>query len=77
MNDLRTKLAQEWAKKHDIQLNLFPEQLLKEEKTTEREKRLTDKEFAEMCKKAEVEPGSLAKTIFTESIESPLKKNID
>jgi len=70
MNDLRTKLAQEWAKKHDIQLSLFPEQLLKEEKTTEREKRLTDKEFAEMCKKAKVEPGSLAKTIFTRSIES-------
>jgi len=70
MNDLRTKLAQEWAKKHDIQLTLFPEQLLKEEKTTERGNRLTDKEFKEICKKARVEPGSLAKTIFTESIKS-------
>ncbi len=69
MNDLRTKLAQEWAKKHNIQLSLFPEQLLKEKKTTEKEKRLTDKEFKEMCKKAKVEPGSLAKTIFTESLE--------
>ena len=70
MNDLRTKLAQEWAKKHDIQLNLFPEQLLEEEKTTEKEKRLTDKEFAEMCKTARVDRKSLAKTVFTESLKS-------
>jgi len=45
-------------------------QYLKEEKTTEREKRLTDKEFKEICKKAKVDPGSLAKTVFTESLES-------
>ncbi|MBA7575570.1 hypothetical protein ES695_09580 [Candidatus Atribacteria bacterium 1244-E10-H5-B2] len=70
MNDLRTKLAQEWAKKHNIQLSLFPEQLLKEEKTTEREKRLTDKEFKEMCKKARVDQKSLADTVFTRSLKS-------
>ena len=70
MNDLRTKLAQEWAKKHNIQLSLFSEQLLKEEKTTEREKRLTDKEFKEMCKKARVDQKSLADTVFTRSLKS-------
>lgn len=69
MNDLRAELAREWAEKHDIQLSLFPEQLLKEEKTTEKEKRLTDKEFKEMCKEARVDRKSLAKTVFTESLE--------
>ncbi|MBA7548129.1 hypothetical protein ES705_40575 [subsurface metagenome] len=92
MNDLRTELAQEWAKEHHIQLSLFNREYQIELKATSRERKLNkessekareicqgiegnkgnldEKEFKEMCKKAGVEPGSLAKTVFTESIKN-------
>jgi len=63
----RIEEALKWCKKRGIeseQLSLFDKQFKRKKK-----KELSDKEFKEMCKKAKVEPGSLAKTIFTESIE--------
>lgn len=84
MNE-RTKLAREWAVKHNIQLSLFNREYQIDLKATNKQRRLNKessekargicqgiraKEFKQMCKKAGVEPGSLAKTIFTESIES-------
>lgn len=86
MNYKRTKLAREWAKKHNIQLSLFDREDLKEVKATNREKKtnklkneekskeicqgIRAKEFEQMCKKARVDRKSLAKTIFTESLKS-------
>lgn len=53
MNDLRTKSAREWAKKHNIQLSLFDRGYLKQIKATKREKKankLKDKEKSkEIC----------------------------
>lgn len=54
MNDLRAKLAREWALKHNIQLSLFSRQDLKEREATKREKKLTEKlkdkeEFKAIC----------------------------
>ena len=66
-DDERTSQALKWCKKRNIsskQLSLFDKQFRKE-----KSKHLSDEEFKEMCKKAKVDPGSLAKTIFTESIE--------
>ncbi|MBA7519068.1 hypothetical protein ES705_11142 [subsurface metagenome] len=93
MNDIRSELAREWAKEHNIQLSLFSRQYEEEREATKREKKanklkneerfkeicrgiksdqeeLSEKEFNNMCKKAGVEPGSLAKTVFTESLKS-------
>jgi len=86
MNDLRSELAREWAKKHNIQLSLFSRQYLKEVKATNREKKtnklkneekskeicqgIKAKEFEQMCKKARVDRKALAKTVFTESLKS-------
>ena len=68
------------------QLNLFGrEYQRRQNKASKREKKLNKKvsekdkeicqgirakEFKEMCKEAKVEPGSLAKTVFTESLKS-------
>ncbi|MBA7567020.1 hypothetical protein ES708_08720 [subsurface metagenome] len=54
MNDLRAELAQEWAKKHNIQLSLFSRQDLKEREATKRERKLTEKvkdkeKFKDIC----------------------------
>ncbi len=85
MSDLRAELAREWAKEHHIQLSLFNREYQIDLKATNKQRRLNKessekskdicqgiraKEFKQMCKKAGVEPGSLAKTIFTESIKN-------
>jgi len=67
-NNERISQALKWCKKRNIsskQLNLFDKQFRKE-----KAKHLSNKEFKEMCKKAKVEPGSLADTVFTRSIKS-------
>ncbi|RXG66408.1 hypothetical protein ES695_03235 [Candidatus Atribacteria bacterium 1244-E10-H5-B2] len=85
MDDLRAELAREWAKKHNIQLSLFDREYQIKLKATNKQRRLNKessekskdicqgiraKEFKQMCKKAGVETGSLAKTVFTRNIES-------
>jgi len=67
-DDERIERALAWCKKRNIkseQLNLFDRQFRKE-----KAKHLSDKEFKEMCKKAKVDPGSLADTVFTRSLKS-------
>ena len=49
MNDLRTELAREWAKKHNIQLSLFSREYQIELKATSRERKL-NKESSEKSK---------------------------
>jgi len=82
----RLESALAWCKKREIkQLNLFNREYQIELKATSKEKKLNKessekskdickgiraKEFKEMCKEAKVEPGSLAKTVFTESLKS-------
>lgn len=68
MENERIEASLNWCKKRNIgskQLNLFDRQFKKKKK-----KELSEKEFKEMCKKAKVEPGSLADTVFTRSIKS-------
>lgn len=66
MNNKRIEKALKWCEENHIrkteQLSLFA-------KLVKRKKKLDKKEFKEMCKKAKVEPGSLCKTIFTESLK--------
>ena len=59
--------ALKWCKKHKLKsdrLNLFN----RERKKKSVKGNLSKKEFEEMCEKAEVEKGSLCKTVFTENL---------
>ncbi len=85
MIDERLRSALKWCKKKKIeQLNLFNREYQIELKSTSKQRKFNKKssekdkeicqgiragEFKQMCKKAGVEPGSLAKTVFTESIK--------
>ena len=68
----RLESALGWCKKNKIkhteQLSLFAK--LKKKGASRAKKSLSKEEFEEMCKKAKVEPESLCKTIFTESLKS-------
>lgn len=71
MNNERIEASLNWCKKKGIgskQLNLFDKQFKRKKK-----KELSDKEFREMCEKAQVDPGSLADTVFTRSILKNLR----